>query len=135
NELVGILRSLLAYLPSKDEMPDLIDSVYVSGVDNSIIFDTFLPEKDIKQNYYDVKPIALKADTGYTNFAQFTGRISALQRILNVSDMSIKIAEKDPNKLTINSQLQTYVYNQNLDEFLKKDLNQLRSNEVNENAK
>ena len=44
-ELVGVLTSLLAYLPSNDEMPDLIDSVYISGVDNGIIFDTFQPEK------------------------------------------------------------------------------------------
>lgn len=133
-ELVGVLRSLLAYLPSNDEMPDLIDSVYISGVDNGIIFDTFQPEKDIKQTYYDVKPINLKTDTKYTNFAQFTGRISALQRILNVSDMSIKIAEKDPNKLSVDSQLQTYVYNEDIDKFLKMDLKSLQEHAKKENV-
>ena len=125
-ELVGVLKSLLAYLPSNDEMPDLIDSVYVSGVDNGIIFDTFQPEKDVKQTYYDIKPIKLKTDTKYTNFSLFTGRISALQRILNVSDMSIKIADKDPNKLSVDSQLQTYVYNEDIDKFLQMDLKALQ---------
>lgn len=133
-ELVAILKSLLEFLPSQDEMPDLIDSVYISGVDNNIIFDEFLPRNDIKENFYDIKPISLRTDTKYANFAQFTGRISALQRILNVSDMSIKIDEKDANKLTVNSQLQTYVYNQNLDEFLKLDLKQLQDRGV-DNAK
>lgn len=133
-ELVAILKSLLEFLPSQDEMPDLIDSVYISGVDNNIIFDEFLPGNDIKENFYDIKPISLRTDTKYANFAQFTGRISALQRILNVSDMSIKIDEKDANKLTVNSQLQTYVYNQNLDEFLKLDLKQLQDRGV-DNAK
>ena len=133
-ELVGVLRSLLAYLPSNDEMPDLIDSVYISGVDNGIIFDAFQPEKDIKQTYYDVKPINLKTDTKYTNFAQFTGRISALQRILNVSDMSITIEKKDPNKLSIDSQLQTYVYNEDIDKFLKMDLKSLQEHAKKENA-
>ena len=125
-ELVGVLKSLLAYLPSNDEMPDLIDSVYVSGVDNGIIFDTFQPEKDVKQTYYDIKPIKLKTDTKYTNFSLFTGRISALQRILNVSDMTIKIADKDPNKLSVDSQLQTYVYNEDIDKFLQMDLKALQ---------
>ena len=125
---------MLAYLPSNDEMPDLIDSVYISGVDNGIIFDTFQPEKDIKQTYYDVKPINLKTDTKYTNFAQFTGRISALQRILNVSDMSITIEKKDPNKLSIDSQLQTYVYNEDIDKFLKMDLKCLQEHAKKENA-
>ena len=133
-ELVAILKSLLEFLPSQDEMPDLIDSVYISGVDNNIIFDEFLPRNDIKENFYDIKPISLRTDTKYANFAQFTGRISALQRILNVSDMSIKIDEEDANKLTVNSQLQTYVYNQNLDEFLKLDLKQLQDRGV-DNAK
>ena len=133
-ELVGVLKSLLAYLPSNDEMPDLIDSVYISGVDNGIIFDTFQPEKDIKQTYYDRKPIKLKTDTKYANFALFTGRISALQRILNVSDMSIKIADKDPNKLSVDSQLQTYVYNEDIDKFLQMDLKALKEHANKENA-
>lgn len=133
-ELVGVLKSLLAYLPSNDEMPDLIDSVYISGVDNGIIFDTFQPEKDIKQTYYDIKPIKLKTDTKYANFALFTGRISALQRILNVSDMSIKIADKDPNRLSVDSQLQTYVYNEDIDKFLQMDLKALKEHANRENA-
>ena len=58
-----------------------------------------------------------------------------MQRIMNVSDMSIKIADNDPNKLTIESQLQTYVYNVDLDEFLKKNLEQLTSNGEGQNAK
>ena len=133
-ELVGVLKSLLAYLPSNDEMPDLIDSVYISGVDNGIIFDTFQPEKDIKQTYYDIKPIKLKTDTKYANFALFTGRISALQRILNVSDMSIKIADKDPNRLSVDSQLQTYVYNEDIDKFLQMDLKALKEHANREHA-
>ena len=68
----------------------------------------------------------MKTDTKYTNFSLFTGRISALQRILNVSDMSIKIADKDPNKLSVDSQLQTYVYNEDIDKFLQMDLKALQ---------
>lgn len=127
-ELVAILKSLLEFLPSQAEMPNLIDSVYESGVDNNIIFNQYLPQENRKNSFYDVKPIDLETDTKYANFSQFTSRISALQRILNVSDMSIKIDEKDASKLSIKTQLQTYIYNQNLDEFLKQDINQLRNN-------
>ena len=88
-ELVAILKSLLEFLPSQDEMPDLIDNVYESRIDNNIIFNQFQPKADVKLSFYDIKPIDLDADTKYANFSQFTSRISALQRILNVSDMAI----------------------------------------------
>ena len=40
--------------------------------------------------------------------------------------MSIKIADKDPNKLSVDSQLQTYVYNEDIDKFLQMDLKALQ---------
>ena len=50
------------------------------------------------------------------------------------SDMSITIEKKDPNKLSIDSQLQTYVYNEDIDKFLKMDLKSLQEHAKKENA-
>ena len=126
DELVAILKSLLKYLPSGDEVAELIVNVSQAGADSGIIFEEFDKTKaSIKQSYYDIRPVQLKANTKYANFAQFTGRISALERIMNISDMSIKVLEKDPSKLRVEGELQTYVYNIDLDEFLGRDLEQL----------
>jgi hypothetical protein len=48
--------------------------------------------------------------------------------------MSITIEKKDPNKLSIDSQLQTYVYNEDIDKFLKMDLKSLQEHAKKENA-
>ena len=118
-ELISRLKSLLAYLPNKAEMPDLIDDVYTTAVENDINFQTFTPEKAVKQSYYDVMPIKLKVETGYVNFAKFAEKITQLERILNVADMKINISENNINNLVIDSQLQTYIYNQDIDTLLK----------------
>lgn len=116
--LVQVLKGMLAYLPSQSEMPDLIDKVYEAAVESGINFDIFQPEKDIKKTYYDIKPIKLKMETGYTNFAKFAEKVSSLQRILNISDMNFQVVKGNNSKLVINSQLQTYIYNQDLDALL-----------------
>lgn len=116
--LVQVLKGMLAYLPSQSEMPDLIDKVYEAAVESGINFDIFQPERDIKKTYYDIKPIKLKMETGYANFAKFAEKISSLQRILNISDMNFQVVKGDNAKLIINSQLQTYIYNQDIDALL-----------------
>lgn len=117
-ELIARLNSLLKLLPNKTEMPDLIDDVYTTAVENDINFQTFTPEKAVKQTYYDIMPIKLKAETGYVNFAKFAEKIAQLQRILNVADMKITISEQNINNLIIESQLQTYIYNQDIDALI-----------------
>lgn len=111
-EVVTVLRSLLAYLPSRSEMPDLIDSVYDTATDNNIEFSAFTPEGDQVKKYYRVKPISLATETAFVSFAHFVEQISALDRILNISSMSLASAGGD--SLQVNSQLQTYIYTQDI---------------------
>lgn len=118
-ELIVRLKSLLDFLPAEAEMPDLIDSVYTTAVENEIIFQTFTPEKEVKQTYYNIMPIKLKTETGFVNFAKFAEKISKLERILNIADMKIEISKDNINNLVIDSQLQTYIYNQDIETLIK----------------
>lgn len=127
-ELITRLKSLLDLLPNSAEMPDLIDDVYTTAVENDINFQTFTPEKGVKQSYYDIMPIKLKVETGYVNFAKFAEKISQLERILNVADMKIAISEGNINNLIIDSQLQTYIYNQDIDTLIKEGVKDEKPN-------
>lgn len=110
-ELVVLLKSKLKNLPSDEEMPELIKQIHESALKNNIRFNLISPNENIiKQNYYNIKPIRLSVQTEYGNFAKFVQDISALDRILNVSDMTVKVAG-DVNTLDIDSSLQTYIYN------------------------
>lgn len=118
-ELVRILEEHLKYLPAREEVPELIDAVYDAGVNNSINFTRISPLKEQKEKYYDINPVTLEANTGYSNFAHFAEAIAQLERILNVSDMKITM-NKSAEVLDVKSTLQTYVYNFNFDELVKK---------------
>lgn len=117
-ELVAILNSLLKYLPLESETAKLIDNVYESALGNNINIDDFIPSAQrVKKEYYDIMPVMLNTTTRYQNFAQFAEKLTHLERIMNISDFSLKIQTKrnsDKNMLSINGQLQTYLYNQDI---------------------
>ena len=116
-ELVNLLKKKLEYLPRREEIPEIIDYVYDAAVANGIDFNALYPSLDVKSQYYDIKPIELKANTGYTNFARFAEAISGIRRILNVSDIKITM-RKSVQNLEIDGKLQTYVYTVDLDKLL-----------------
>lgn len=110
-ELIALLKGKLKYLPSNEEMPALIKHVHESAIKNRISFNLISPNENmVKESYYNIKPIRLSVQTQYENFAKFVQDISALDRILNVSDMKITVVKGDVNTLDIDSSLQTYIY-------------------------
>lgn len=117
-KLLQTLQDLLQFLPSQAEMPDLIDSVYAAAVEQNITFERFTPEADVVREYYNIKPIQLETTTGYSNFSKFVESISSLERILNISDMSLSIEGDSAENLKIDSQLQTYIYTPDIQKFV-----------------
>ncbi len=118
-ELVGILQGLLIYLPSKENMDDLIAETYMAARKYGINVDNFTPMSNLSEEYYDIKPISLNTETGFSNFAQFGEQISGLDRILNISSMTLDVNGTDNNKLLkIDSEMQTYIYTSDFQKFI-----------------
>lgn len=103
-----VLAEMLKYLPSDIEMPSLIDSVYESARENSIIFEQLSPEKDIEETHYTIKPISLKADTGYNSMGSFIQKVTSLDRIMNIEGVTFKELEEATKTLMRISILRTY---------------------------
>ena len=116
-ELVNLLKKKLEYLPQREEIPEIIDYVYDAAVANGIDFNALYPGQEVKSQYYDIKPIELRANTGYGNFARFAEAISGIRRILNISDIRINM-KKSVQNLEIDGKLHTYVYSVDLDKLL-----------------
>lgn len=119
NELLGKLNSLLVFLPSGAEMPDLIDNVSELAQKNSINLSSFIPREPIKQKYYNIMPIDLKATTGFKSFVNFSQNISELTRVLNIENIDVSLNEKALDRVQIESQLRTYIYTQNIASLLE----------------
>lgn len=106
------------YLPTQVSMPSLIDSVYIAARNNGIVFDTFTPEGDKKEEFYTIKPISLSAETGYNSMSSFVEEVTTLKRIMNVQSVSFTSInkrdeyEKNANApLKMTAQLRTYIFN------------------------
>lgn len=117
-ELTKKLNDLLEYLPAETEMPNLIDATYKAAYESEINFTEFRPEESIVEQYYDIEPISLSATTNYINFAYFVQSIGELPRILNVRRFEISVDDQNTDLLNISSDLETYIYNQDVGELI-----------------
>ncbi|MBV7434659.1 type 4a pilus biogenesis protein PilO [Cardiobacteriaceae bacterium TAE3-ERU3] len=118
NELTDKLYSLLEFLPAETEMPNLIDETYKAAYESEINFSEFKPETSIVKQYYDIEPISLSTNTNFVNFAHFVESIGELPRILNVRRFDIGIASQNVDQLKISSDLETYIYNQDISKLV-----------------
>lgn len=122
-ELIDMLDDLLRYLPSESETAQLIDNVYKSASQSNINLNDFVPStQSVKKDYYDIMPVMLNTTTHYQNFALFAEKLAHLARIMNIADFSLEIGKKmrdgkkvDNDLLSVSAQLQTYIYNQDIE--------------------
>lgn len=127
--LDAVLKDLLHYLPNDVEMPSLIDSVYESARENSIVFEQLTPEKDIEGEHYTIKPIALKANTGYNSMGSFVQKVTSLNRIMNIEGVTFKRTRNSGNvaedaniedlPLDMTAELRTYIFKDGSNESTK----------------
>ena len=111
-EMEEILRSLLRQLPSKTEMPDLLQSVSQTAIGTGIQIDRFRPETEIVKDFYAEKPISLRMQGGYHQFGNFVSGVASLARvvILTMHDISLRPVEEGSSQLVLEGTVKTYRY-------------------------
>lgn len=115
-ELEQMLGDMLKQLPTKTEMPTLLEDISNQGRANGLVFSQFRPLDEVSRGFYAAKPIQIKAQATYHQFGAFVGSVAALPRIVTLENVSMSgIAVKDYNRdsaepLTIEATLQTYRY-------------------------
>ena len=94
------LQQMLRQLPSKTEMPDLIQDISQQALATGISNELFAPGPETPKEFYAEKPIALKMVGTYHQFGAFVSGVASLPRvvIMTMHDISLKPAnaDKDP---------------------------------------
>lgn len=85
-------------LPDKKEIPSLLANVSQSGQTSDLDFLQFQPKPEINQNFFAEIPVKIKVSGNYHNFALFFDKVSRLNRIVNIKDISINKAKKTVSK-------------------------------------
>ncbi len=107
-ELKDMLASMLQQLPTRTEMPDLLEDISNTGRINGLEFELFKPQPEQPHDFYAAKPIAIRARANYHQFGAFVSNIAAMSRIVTLENAKLK-GEEDES-LRVEATLQTYRY-------------------------
>ena len=95
------LQQMLRQLPSRTEMPALINDISQTALATGIQNELFQPGPETKKEFYAEKPIALRMVGTYHQFGAFVSGVASLPRvvIMTMHDISLqpKNAKNDPN--------------------------------------
>ena len=91
-DMKEMLQTMLRQLPSKTEMPDLLNDISDAAQGAGIETQLFQPGPEVMKDFYAEKPIQLKMLGTYHQFGTFISNVASLPRvvILTMHDISLK---------------------------------------------
>ncbi|UTF61662.1 type 4a pilus biogenesis protein PilO [Gilvimarinus sp. DA14] len=93
-EMQRSFESLLARLPSDNEVPGLLDDIDARSVESGLS-DLSLELQDQRDaEYYVELPISISVKGGYHDFGGFVSGVAGMPRIVTLHDFSIKQSEE-----------------------------------------
>ncbi|MBO9664284.1 type 4a pilus biogenesis protein PilO [Dokdonella sp.] len=121
DDMKEMLQTMLRQLPSKTEMPDLLNDISDAALGAGIETQLFQPGAEVMKDFYAEKPIQLKMLGTYHQFGNFISSVAALPRvvILTMHDVSLRPAAPaqgapakgvGPEQLMLEGTVKTYRY-------------------------
>lgn len=97
---------LLKMLPSKNEMPSLLDDLTFVATDSGLKMSSLSWQKEIDRGFYIEFPINMSVKGSYHQIGKMVGAVAKLPRIVSLHDFSI--TQDDAGQLNMNIQAKTY---------------------------
>lgn len=109
-EMRVMFASMLAQLPKKSEVPELLVDVTRTGLINGLEFELFQPQGERAIDFYAELPIQMTVTGNYHQFGEFVSGLASLPRIVTVHDMKVGPLNDKTGKMTMNLTAKTYRY-------------------------
>ena len=90
-QLREMLKEVLKQLPTRTEMPNLLEAISNTGKANGLVFSLFKPGNEGPKEFYATVPISIRATASFHQFAAFVSSVAALPRIVTL--VSAKLTE------------------------------------------
>lgn len=96
DDMKEMLQTMLRQLPSRTEMPDLLNDITQAALGAGLETQLFQPGPEAMKDFYAEKPIQLKMLGTYHQFGTFISSVASLPRvvILTMHDVSLRPAAK-----------------------------------------
>lgn len=108
-EMKGTFTSLLTRLPSKTEVPGLLEDISARGTESGLTINAVAIEQDKVAEYYIEVPIKINVDGGYHDLGGFVSGVAGMPRIVTLHDFTIT-KKKDSSVLNMQIAAKTYRY-------------------------
>lgn len=109
-EMKESFGTMLRQLPSKNEVPDLLEDITQKGLATGLEFKLFKPNKESPQEFYAILPITLDVTGSYNSLGEFVSGVAALPRIVTIHDIEMSVSDKESGRLSMKATAKTYRY-------------------------
>lgn len=112
-ELEEVLRQFEAtsvLLPKSQEIPNLLRNISDLGRESGLDFLSFTPGQEIPKDFYAEIPIDIKIRGPYHNLGAFLDKVSKLERIVTVGNITTDKVDQDGKEIMINSSCRLLTY-------------------------
>jgi type IV pilus assembly protein PilO len=104
DDLNNRLEALSAVLPEQEEVAGLLRRLVTFAQQSNLTIQAFRPQAAVMREMHAEWPIQLELEGTYHNLGMFFDRVSKFSRIINVSDVVIRVREPAELNLTITAE-------------------------------
>ena len=101
---------LKVLLPEDREITNVLQGLQDSARASRLIVARFSPREDTQQDFIMAKPVEIEVDSNFNNLREFFDKMAKLQRIVSITDFSLKQLDKQSSDKTLHAQFLLTAY-------------------------
>jgi type IV pilus assembly protein PilO len=101
---------LKVLLPEDREITNVLQGLQDTARDSRLIVARFSPREDSQQDFIMAKPVEIEVDSNFNNLREFFDKMAKLQRIVSITDFSLKQLDKQSSDKTLHAQFLLTAY-------------------------
>lgn len=101
---------LKVLLPEQREITNVLQGLQDTASESRLIVSRFSPRDDTQQEFIMAKPVEVEVDSNFNNLRDFFDKMAKLQRIVSITDFSLKQLDKQTANKTLHAQFLLTAY-------------------------
>ena len=101
---------LKVLLPEQREITNVLQGLQDTASESRLIVNRFSPREDSQQDFIMAKPVEVEVDSNFNNLRDFFDKMAKLQRIVSITDFSLKQLDKQSAGKTLHAQFLLTAY-------------------------
>ncbi len=101
---------LKVLLPEQREITNVLQGLQDTARGSALIVNRFSPRDDAQKDFIMAKPVEVEVDSNFNNLRDFFEKMAKLQRIVSITDFSLKQLDKQSANKTLHAQFLLTAY-------------------------